>query len=147
MLNRRLGNRAMLPRNQLLSYLTRLGKEFQKRQMMEHVGKLRLYYLAVKNGLTSGGNRQVDLHWTQDFTLSWMRTLQVPPFEHDYPVRPRGSHCRRCGDGHGSRTVFVDAVFPGGSRMKCQRCEDSWLEHDDTGDAKKPAWITARQEK
>ncbi len=52
----------MLPRAELLKFVVALGREFQHRGMHEHAKKLRLYYLAVKRGLTVGVH-EADLHW------------------------------------------------------------------------------------
>ncbi len=125
----------MLARIRLLGFLTDLGKEFKRRQMDVHLQNLRLYYLAVKNGFAKNSNHRVELHWSEELTITWMRTLRVAPFERDFPVRARGAGCLRCksqatSSNSSHSSLFTDASFPGGSRMRCERCGGIWVELD-----------------
>ena len=124
----------MLARIRLLGFLTDLGKEFKRRQMDVHLQNLRLYYLAVKNGFAKNSNHRVELHWSEELTITWMRTLRVAPFERDFPVRARGAGCLRCKSQTTSNSphssLFTDASFPGGSRMRCEKCGGIWVELD-----------------
>lgn len=118
----------MLPRDQLLEYVRTLGREFSRRKMHQHVRRLRVYYLAVKRGLTPPSH-ELDVKWTEPFVIEWMKTLGVPPFERAYEVRPPGAGCDRCpGEPGQAPIVFTDFSFPGGSRRRCQRCGRVWLE-------------------
>lgn len=119
-----------MERAELLDHVRRLGREFARRGMVGHLRKLRLYWLALSRGL-AGARHEVDLKWTEQLVVDWLRTLQVAPFAADYPVRPRGSPCTRCGEGSGQQsTVFTAANYPGGSKMGCHACGAVWLEPD-----------------
>ena len=121
----------MLARVRLLGFLTDLGREFKRRQMDVHLQSLRLYYLAVKNGFAKNSNHRVELHWSEELTITWMRTLRIAPFERDFPVRARGGGCLRCKSKETSHSsLFTDVSFPGGSRMRCERCGGIWIELD-----------------
>ncbi|MCI0571681.1 MAG: hypothetical protein L0Y66_13090, partial [Myxococcaceae bacterium] len=67
------------------------------------------------------------------FVLDWLRTLRVPPFARDFPLRPRGAHCPRCVQRGAQPSTRTELVYPGGARMRCGTCEAVWLEEDDAG--------------
>jgi hypothetical protein len=120
----------MVPRLQLLEYVRLLGAEFARRGMRQHVSKLRVYYVALKKGLTTPGH-DLEVKWTEPFVIEWLKTLRVPPFEKAYPVRPRGSPCSRCQKSREQQSaVFTDSNFPGGTKMRCRGCGTAWLEMD-----------------
>ena len=123
--------RAMTPRSMLLEWVRRLGHEFARRGMPE-VEVLRLYYLAVEQDLL-GRLQELNIVWSEEHTLEWMRTLRVPPFESAYAIRPFGAHCAKCGAIRGlAKGVLAEVVFPGGARKRCQSCNDVWIEADRT---------------
>src|SRR3954451_19102255 len=82
-------------REQLESFVAQLGREFVRLEMEQHARKLRLYYLALRHGLTQGAF-DVDVHWSEKLVLDWMKVLAMPSFEHAYPRRPRRSPCPKC---------------------------------------------------
>jgi hypothetical protein len=84
----------------------------------EHVARVRTYYAALRAGRPSDA-------WSHEMNVEWMRLLRAPPYENDYPVRPRMSDCPACDL---SRKYTV-AVFPGGSKHQCA-CGVQWLELD-----------------
>jgi len=127
----------MLSRPELLKCVVTLGREFRRRQMTEHARKLRLYYLAVQSGLTVGPH-EADLHWSEAFTVEWMKTLRLPPYENDYPVRPMGWNCK-CPAAHSAAApATVELTFPGGARKRCPACRAVWLELDEP---QRPPWM------
>jgi hypothetical protein len=68
--------------------------------------------------------------WSREWELEWMRFLQVPPHEVDYPVLPRGAACPRCGELSANRTAtgtFVPVSFPGGWAERCVGCGATWV--------------------
>jgi hypothetical protein len=119
----------MLPREVLLEYVERLGREFVRRRMPQHAQKLRLYYLALQRGLASP-RHEVDVRWSEPFVLEWLRTLKVPPYADAYPVRPSGAPCPRCAQRGAQSATRTELVFPGGVRMRCGTCETVWIEED-----------------
>jgi len=118
-------------REELLHHVILLGKAFSARGMDQHLRDLRVYYLALRHGLTSN---KLQLNWSEAFVIEWMKMLRVPPFENSYPVLARGEPCPRCPSTAGS-SVSTDCVFPGGARMRCQNCGCEWLEHE------APTWV------
>ena len=119
----------MPPKSELLLSVRRLGEVFARRGM-PHVNVLRLYYLAVDHDLVNHANEMV-VHWSEDQTLEWMRTLRIPPFHTVYKVRPLGSLCPRCrGAGKIGRSPIAELKFPGGARMRCPSCNAVWIEED-----------------
>lgn len=120
---------AMLPREVLLGYVERLGREFVRRGMADHAQKLRLYYLALQRGLASP-RHEVDVRWTEPFVLEWLRTLRLPPDPDAYPVRPRGAACTQCAQRGTQPSTRTELVFTGGVRMRCGTCDAVWLEED-----------------
>jgi hypothetical protein len=127
----------MLPRAELLKFVVALGREFRRRGMQEHAKKLRLYYLAVKSGLTVGVH-EADLHWSEEFTIEWMKTLRLPPFENDFPLHPQGWRCRCPTAASAPAPASVELTFPGGARKRCPACRAVWLELDQL---ELPAWM------
>ena len=119
----------MAPKSQLLTYVERLGTIFA-RQKMPHVKPLRLFYLAAEHDLLLGQN-DLDIQWSEDETVEWMRTLRVPPFHTVYRVRPMGSLCARCrGASKIAKPALIEATFPGGARKRCPSCNAVWIEED-----------------
>ena len=114
---------------QLLQWVTALGREFRRRGMKGHVQALRVYFLALRRGLTTGGRRAVKVDFAEDGIVEWMKVLRVPPYQHAYDVRPPGSSCRKCPkrDGHPVDTATL-LTFAGGAKMGCRVCGDAWLE-------------------
>ena len=94
-----------------------------------HARALRLYWLAVRHGLVTGDKAAVKVEWNADSVIEWLKVLRVPPWDRAYPVRPRGSACRRCprGDGHPVETTTL-LSYSGGAKMGCRACGDAWLE-------------------
>lgn len=91
----------MRSRTELLTLVTILGREFRRLGMAAHMKRLRLYFLAVKHGLTTAGN-DVELSYTEDEVLEWMRTLKVPPF--DKAAAPSApARTAKTSGGHGPR--------------------------------------------
>lgn len=116
-----------MDRSQLLQHVTTLGKEFARRGMDRHAAGLRLYYLALRGGLADR-QRRIDLHWSEDFVVEWMRLLQLSPHDGAYPIRPEGAQCERCVAAPGAlSSVRTERVFAGGSKMRCDTCKAAWL--------------------
>ncbi|MDQ3265643.1 MAG: hypothetical protein M3Y59_18625 [Myxococcota bacterium] len=116
-----------MQREDLLVLVTALGREFSKRGMRDHRARLRVYYFALKHGLTSG-QHALDVQWSERFVIDWMKTLRVPPFEQALQIRARGAPCGQCRQSGQQPWIYTDGVFPGGVRMRCQTCGDLWLE-------------------
>lgn len=107
--------------------MERLGREFVRRGMHGHALRLRLYYLALRRRLLTGGNK-LEVHWSEELVVEWLKTLRLSPYRDVYPVRPAGAACARCKEEPGRHpSVRTDLVFPGGARMRCDRCGDSWV--------------------
>lgn len=118
-----------MDRPALIRLLSSLGAEFRRREMASHLRHLRLYYLGLRHRLDVGRERRVEVHWTEEMVVEWMRLLRLPPYQAAYPVRERGGMgCRRCENAPG--TVVTVAVFPGGAKLRCRGCEAVWLEVD-----------------
>lgn len=120
----------MVPRAELLHYVERLGREFVRRGMNDHARRLRLYYLALKHGLTTKGN-DVEFRWSEAFVVEWMRTLKVPPYKDDYPSRPRNSKCLKCNDRSSQPSITTVGSLPDGAKMRCGTCGAIWIETDE----------------
>lgn len=117
-----------MPHDVLLEHILALGDAFKRRGMDEHVRRLRLYFLAVRHGLTKG-RRELDVKWSEAHLVAWMQTLQVPPYERALELRKPGGGCPSCGAGQGTvPSVQTELVFPGGARMACRGCGRLWLE-------------------
>jgi hypothetical protein len=118
-------NRRDVP--QLLELARRLGEEFSRREMHEHVQRLRVYWLAARHGLLRGRN-ELDVKWSEAHLVAWLEALQLPPYQAVLPVQAPGAGCPRCGAEPGlipsGRTVLV---FPGGARFRCGGCGAEWL--------------------
>jgi hypothetical protein len=101
-------------RAEVLGYIAALAAEFWKRGMRSHSHHAR--------------------GWPDELVFEWMRTLQLPPFEAAYQVRPRNQGCPACP--RGTESVFTECVFQGsdgkslGSRHHCSQCGSTWLELD-----------------
>jgi hypothetical protein len=113
----------MMDRSRLLPLIAQLGGEFSRRNMADHLRQLRLYYLAVKHRLDVRGRVQVD--WSADMVVEWMRSLRLKPYEDAYPVQ-RESGCRYCENRAPGRVITL-LVFPGGSKAQCRTCGRVWL--------------------
>jgi len=112
----------------LLACVARLGEEFRRRGMREHVRRLRLYFLAVRHGLLKGPN-ELDVRWSESHVVEWMKAFRLPPFEAALEVRPPGGGCPRCGLAQGTvPSGRTELVFPGGAKLRCQSCGGAWLE-------------------
>ena len=121
-----------MPHGQLLAYVEALGKECQRRGMVALVEQLRTYYWALQRRHVNGQGA-LELSWTPARVEELMATLQLPPFEGRFSVRPRNSPCQTCHAAPGERgaradTPFVEMVFPGGARVRCSGCSATWLE-------------------
>lgn len=116
----------------LQGWVVALGRAFGRKEMKGHVRALRIYFLAVRHGLTTGGRHQVKVDFDEQVIAEWLKVLRVPPFENAYPVRPRGSACSHCpkGDGHPVETATL-LIFVGGAKMGCRACGEAWLELDE----------------
>jgi hypothetical protein len=97
--------------------------------MHQHAAKLRFYYLALQKGLVSRGKREVDVHWSEALVLEWFKLLRLPPFEHAYPVRTARSRCTQCAElpGQQGSSLHTESTFPGGWKVRCPQCGDTWL--------------------
>jgi hypothetical protein len=112
----------------LLELVQRLGEEFSRREMHDHVRRLRVFWLAARYGLLERRN-ELDVKWNEQHLVDWLAALRLPPYEGALPVRDKGAGCPRCGLEPGvipsGRTVLV---FPGGAKFRCQGCGAEWLE-------------------
>lgn len=117
----------MVPKPELLTYVKLLGREFVRLGMDAHAKRLRLYYLALKHGLTTRGN-DVDFRWSEEFVVEWMKTLKLPPYSSEYPTRPRSSPCAKCKDRSSQPAITTVSVLPYGAKMRCGTCGAVWLE-------------------
>lgn len=115
-------------RGELLEHIVKLGREFRRRGMKDHVRVLRVYYLAARAGLV-GVNGKLDVHWSREMTEDWLRTLSVAPFDGAYEVKLPGVPCFKCRAPKGSHhsTARTELVFPGGARMRCDTCGARWV--------------------
>jgi hypothetical protein len=111
-----------MDRSRLLALVVQLGGEFRRRDMPEHLRKLRLYYLALTHQLDA--RESVEIHWTSDMVVEWFRTLRLPPYQDDYPVQSTTA-CRTCPATKGA--VFTVSTFPGGAKLECRMCGQRWL--------------------
>lgn len=128
-----------MERESLLRAVVQLGREFRRRGMADHAFRLRLYYLAVKAGLTRGGPKAtVDVKMNAEFILEWLRLLRVPPHHAHYPLRGRSEGCPKCGlaKDNGATSVHTVTTFPGGSKSRCGQCGTEWIVEDE------PEWQT-----
>lgn len=120
-----------MERGTLQGWVVSLGRAFAHRQMKGHVRALRIYFLALRHGLTTGERHAVKVDFSEESITEWLKVLRVPPFAEAYPVRPRGSCCSRCprGEGHPVETATL-LTFAGGAKMGCRGCGEAWLELD-----------------
>jgi hypothetical protein len=124
-------------REELLVLVERLGHAVGVRSMRAHLRMLRLYYLALRHGLTEP-DHSLRMEWSEETVLEWMRLLHVPPYEHAYPPRAEGSPCSRCGPSTDQPVCVLE--FPGGAKLRCRLCGDTWLEEPP------PAWRARRSD-
>ena len=110
-----------------LELTARVGREFARLGLKNHVAHARRYYAAVRDARPPEAGE-----WTHEMIVEWARLLRLPPHEHDYPVRPRMAPCSTC---ELSQT-FTQAVFPGGTKTRCGACGADWLELDAPHDAR-----------
>ena len=100
--------------------------------MRSHAQALRLYFLALRHGLTQGQRHVVKVDWSEDAVIEWLRVFRVPPYQDAYPVRPRGSGCDGCAPGSGHPVeISTLLTFAGGAKMGCRSCGRAWLELED----------------
>lgn len=118
----------------LMGWVAALGRAFGRLGMKAHVRALRIYFLALRHGLTTGERHAVKVDFNEEAITEWLRVLRLPPFERAYPVRPRGSTCGRCprGEGHPVETSTL-LTFSGGAKMGCRACGEVWLELEEGG--------------
>jgi hypothetical protein len=124
-----IGSDAGVGRGELIKAVAVLGREFVRRGMHAHAAKLRLYYVALRRGWAASSRSEVDVHWSEDLVVEWCKILQLPPYEHAYPVRTAHSRCSRCKDrsnneGGSSQT---ESTFLGGWKVRCSNCGEAWL--------------------
>lgn len=112
----------------LIRRIERLGRAFRAKGMESQARRLRVFWLAARHGLLSGKN-ELNVQWSEAHLDDWLRTLRLPPFEHEIEVQPRGAGCPSCprpmGAVPSSRTVLV---WPEGARFRCDECGREWLE-------------------
>jgi hypothetical protein len=101
-----------------LALAERVGRELVRAGLPKHADRVRAYYAAVRAGRSSDA-------WSHAMSIEWMRLLRVPPYENDFPVRPRMSACPTCPISR----AFTTTIFPGGSKHQCA-CGAAWLEFD-----------------
>lgn len=115
----------------LLESVRRLGQEFDRRGMDEHVRTLRLYYLALTRGLVDRG-KAVRAHWSPRQVDEWLEALRLPPFERRLPLLRAGHPCPACGPSQGIQSgIRTELTFPGGARVRCAECGARWLVDED----------------
>lgn len=126
-------------REALLELVERLGREFRRRGMDEHLRPLRVYYLALQHRLTAG---KLEVSWSAQHTVEWLQALRLPPYEDFLAVRPPGASCPTCGErekkprGMEASLASVRRLeFPGGARSECLGCGKRWLEEVPLGNA------------
>jgi len=118
-----------MERSQLARLVAVLGREFVRRRMHAHAGKLRVYYLALRRGLATTGRSEVDIHWSEELVVEWLKLLRIPPYESAYRVRTPQAPCSRCKarpDNQGGSFV-TERTFPGGWKVRCINCGEVWL--------------------
>lgn len=120
---------AAVRRGELLKVVGALGREFVHRGMHVHAAKLRLYYVALRRGWASSHRSKVDVHWSEDLVIEWCKILQLPPYQHAYPVRTPHSRCSRCKDRPNNEggSFQTESTFPGGWKVRCSNCGEVWL--------------------
>ncbi|MGA9522978.1 MAG: hypothetical protein WBV82_16035 [Myxococcaceae bacterium] len=119
-------------RSDLILLAVVLGRVFMRLGMKGHAHTLRLYFLALRHGLTQGQRHVVKVDWSEDAVLEWLKVLRVPPYQDAYPVRRRGSGCDRCAPGSGHPVeISTLLTFAGGAKMGCRTCGRAWLELED----------------
>jgi hypothetical protein len=123
-----------MDRDALMRDVERLGREFARRGMKEHARSLRLYWLALKNGLTDAKG-VVNLQASPDWVSEWNGLLRLPGAEGHYPVLPAGAPCPECGPLAGREGIYAARtlrVLPDGALMVCDECKAQWLVLDRT---------------
>jgi len=109
-----------------LDDVAHVGRE---RRRGRHAAKLRLYYVALRRGWASSHRSKVDVHWSEDLVIEWCKILQLPPYQHAYPVRTPHSRCSRCKDRPNNEggSFQTESTFPGGWKVRCSNCGEVWL--------------------
>jgi len=120
---------AAVRRGELLKTVAALGREFVHRGMHVHAAKLRLYYVALRRGWASSHRSKVDVHWSEDLVIEWCKILQLPPYQHAYPIRAPHSRYSRCKDRSNNEggSFQTESTFPGGWKVRCSNCGEVWL--------------------
>ena len=120
---------AAVRRGELLKTVAALGREFVHRGMHVHAAKLRLYYVALRRGWASSHRSKVDVHWSEDLVIEWCKILQLPPYQHAYPIRTPHSRCSHCKDRSNNEggSFQTESTFPGGWKVRCSNCGEVWL--------------------
>ena len=109
-----------LPIEAELALTEQVGRELVRLGLPTHAANARIYYADVR-----AGRQPKPRGWTHELIVEWARLLRLPPYENDYPVRPRSWSCT-CD----SPRPYTARIFPGGARICCDACKLTWLEFD-----------------
>jgi hypothetical protein len=94
--------------------------------MPDHLRLLRIYYLALEHNLVAGGNRSLEVHWTEEMVRDWLAVFRLPPFADRYRILSRDAPCPNCGRAsHNGKYTLM--TFPGGHKSACRECGEQWL--------------------
>lgn len=106
--------------------VVRLGKEFDRRGMTDHVKLLRTFYAEALQRDRAARRHPRRPPWTEGIVLEWMAIFHLPPFESVYPVLARGAPCPQC-ESAPENVHLTRLVFPGGILTLCRRCQARWV--------------------
>jgi hypothetical protein len=109
---------ATMTNKEKLHLAERLARALLRLGLDEQVAELRRYYVAVRSHRPFPKDG-----WNDAQVIEVAKTHRVAPFENAYPVRPTMSTC-----GCSMPQKFTLGTFPGGSKHKCAKCQDVWLE-------------------
>jgi hypothetical protein len=120
----------------LLAASAELGQEFVRRGMVGHAADLRKFYAELR-ARRERRRESGDRSWDEDMVVGWLCLLRIPPFDHVYPLRPRGEPCVACGEKGGREApgVFVRVAAAGVRLVQCQSCGEQWLHEEAAADA------------
>jgi hypothetical protein len=120
-------------RSELAKLVEVLGHEFVRRGMHAHATKLRIYYFALRRGLATHARNEVDIRWSEDLVVEWLKLLRIPPYESAYRVRTAQSPCSRCKARPNNQggSFVTESTFPGGWKVRCSSCGEVWLVLED----------------